>query len=119
MCSCYEKQLRVAVAAKRSCYDELVAGADTIAQAALHVEMYRGIAWRLFDADGYDAKLAEHVGILRARLQAAAAGVNGSALPLEPQTGKSAKRRQRQAKITDIRRAAATHTVCLHRGTTV
>ena len=39
------------------------------------------------------------------------AGVNDSALPVEPQTGKSAKRRQRQAKNTDIRRAAAKHTV--------
>ena len=39
------------------------------------------------------------------------AGVNDSVLPVEPQTGKSAKRRQRQAKSTDIRRAAAEHNV--------
>ena len=63
VCSDYEKQLRVVVAAGR-----LVAGADTKAHAALHVDLlYRGIVWRLFDADGYDAKLAEHVALLRAR----------------------------------------------------
>ena len=43
------------------------------------------------------------------------AGVNDSALRVEPQTGKSAKRRQKQAKSTDIRRAVAKHTVQLWR----
>ena len=38
-------------------------------------------------------------------------GVNDSALPFEPQTGKSAKCRLRQTKIADKRRVAAEHTI--------
>ena len=39
------------------------------------------------------------------------AGVNDSALPFEPQTGKSAKRWLRQTRIADKRRVAAEQTI--------